>query len=209
MVKITEPMTMITDYIIAIYTVILIFLLLETSVLTSTALWIISLAFLCVGAVLGGTDHGFQDNFTEKTIYRIKQATYLCIGMASLFMLLGTIYSSISNEIVIIVFVAISIIKSMIFIYNIRSKNQFKYVIIEYAPSMVLVLIFKIYSLIVWNDPSSIWIIIGVIISFISAAIQASKFSLHKHFNHNDIYHVVQMIGIYFFYKGILLFTTP
>ncbi|MDH5404685.1 MAG: hypothetical protein OEY49_19440, partial [Candidatus Heimdallarchaeota archaeon] len=178
-------------------------------VLTSTALWIISLAFLCVGAVLGGTDHGFQDNFTEKTIYRIKQATYLCIGMASLFMLLGTIYSSISNEIVIIVFVAISIIKSMIFIYNIRSKNQFKYVIIEYAPSMVLVLIFKIYSLIVWNDPSSIWIIIGVIISFISAAIQASKFSLHKHFNHNDIYHVVQMIGIYFFYKGILLFTTP
>jgi hypothetical protein len=28
---------------------------------------------------------------------------------------------------------------------------------------------------------------------------------LSRHFNHNDLYHVIQLIGLYFFYKGALL----
>jgi hypothetical protein len=28
------------------------------------------------------------------------------------------------------------------------------------------------------------------------------KVSLHQHFNHNDLYHVVQMVGLYGVYRG-------
>jgi Family of unknown function (DUF6962) len=28
---------------------------------------------------------------------------------------------------------------------------------------------------------------------------------LQRHFNHNDLYHVIQMVGMYVFYKGAIL----
>jgi len=51
------------------------------------------------------------------------------------------------------------------------------------------------------------YISIGIIISFIGAGVQASRLGLHQHFNHNDIYHVIQMIGMGFFYHGATLLT--
>jgi len=35
--------------------------------------------------------------------------------------------------------------------------------------------------------------------------LMVNKVSLHQHFNHNDVYHVVQIVGLYFFYKGAVL----
>ena len=33
---------------------------------------------------------------------------------------------------------------------------------------------------------------------------QQSGWSLAEHFNHNDLYHVIQMVGLYCFYRGAL-----
>jgi hypothetical protein len=36
----------------------------------------------------------------------------------------------------------------------------------------------------------------------LAAAVQASGFALHRHFNHNDLYHVVQIAAMVLFYTG-------
>ena len=57
-------------------------------------------------------------------------------------------------------------------------------------------------------DPDGLpkeWIIGGVLVSFGAAGIQQSGIALHQHFNHNDIYHVVQMAGVYLLYRGARL----
>ena len=42
----------------------------------------------------------------------------------------------------------------------------------------------------------------GVAVSFAGAAAQMSGFALHRHFNHNDLYHVIQMLGLWLLFRG-------
>jgi hypothetical protein len=44
-----------------------------------------------------------------------------------------------------------------------------------------------------------------VLVSFLAAGVQFNEIALHQHFNHNDLYHVIQMGGMYLFYRGALV----
>lgn len=48
------------------------------------------------------------------------------------------------------------------------------------------------------------WLKRGLLLTIIGLLIQRGGWGLHEHFNHNDIYHLMQMVGIYFFYRGVL-----
>jgi uncharacterized protein DUF6962 len=41
------------------------------------------------------------------------------------------------------------------------------------------------------------------VVSVIGGAVQASGFDLHPHFNHNDLYHVIQIAAMVLFYRGV------
>lgn len=47
----------------------------------------------------------------------------------------------------------------------------------------------------------------GVMVNFMAAAVQVNGVALHDHFNHNDLDHVIQMGGMYLFYRGALILT--
>ncbi len=49
-----------------------------------------------------------------------------------------------------------------------------------------------------WNGP----ILAGIAVSIAGAAVQASGLRLHEHFNHNDLYHVIQIAAMVLFYRG-------
>lgn len=51
------------------------------------------------------------------------------------------------------------------------------------------------------------WMLGAVAISFVGAAVQMSGLTLHRHFNHNDLFHVLQMIGLYLIFKAGLRMT--
>ena len=51
-----------------------------------------------------------------------------------------------------------------------------------------------------------IWILTGSLVVLAGTWIQQSEISLHKHFNHNDLCHIFFMIGMYFLFRGGLLF---
>jgi hypothetical protein len=48
------------------------------------------------------------------------------------------------------------------------------------------------------------WLKRGLFISLAGVILLVGRLSFHEHFNQNDIYHVVQMFGLYCFYKGAL-----
>ena len=52
---------------------------------------------------------------------------------------------------------------------------------------------------------SAPWMAGGVLVSFMAAAVQVNGVALHAHFTHNDFYHVIQMGGVYLFYRGVLV----
>jgi len=103
------------------------------------------------------------------------------------------------------VFLILAAVQFLGFAILITRSYEYKYVIHDYVPAMAVILALCIYRL---NQPYAIWIIAGILISFAAAGIQLSGFTLHKNFNHNDLYHVIQMIAMYLLYRGGSLLST-
>ena len=56
-----------------------------------------------------------------------------------------------------------------------------------------------------WRKAGHRWLKRGLYVTLAGLAIQQSGWDLHTHFNHNDLYHVVQMAGLYWLYRGARL----
>jgi hypothetical protein len=81
------------------------------------------------------------------------------------------------------------------------NHDDFKYVIYDYTPAMALILILQVIAL-GRGAGGAGWIVAGILLSFAGAGVQQSGFSLHRNFNFNDIFHVIQMVAMYFLYRG-------
>jgi hypothetical protein len=46
------------------------------------------------------------------------------------------------------------------------------------------------------------WLIVGFGATAVGLTLMVQKVSFHQHLNHNDLYHVVQMVGLYGVYRG-------
>jgi hypothetical protein len=79
-------------------------------------------------------------------------------------------------------------------------QDDFRFIIYDYASSMLLLLGLMVLAR--GRNPGAGWIIAGILVSFLAAGIQMSGFTLHPRFNHNDLYHVVQMVAFHAFYLG-------
>jgi hypothetical protein len=49
------------------------------------------------------------------------------------------------------------------------------------------------------------WLRAGLWTSLLGIAIQLSGISIHPEFNHNDLFHCVQTVGLYFLFRGARL----
>jgi hypothetical protein len=207
--KITEPMTMITDYLLGGYIIYLsyqIYLHADSGLLLSSGFFVLAFVSSAIGAFVGGTSHGFKTYFSDRQNIIIWKITLYTIGIGSMTMLIGTVIATIQNSVLAIVLILFAVIKFIIYAWWMIRHDEFMYVILDYAPTMLLIIIIKGVSYFQYEDTSSIWIIAGIVVSFIAAGIQASGKGLHKHLNHNDIFHLVQMPAMYLIYRGVVLF---
>lgn len=87
------------------------------------------------------------------------------------------------------------------------AQDDFRFIIYDYGASMLLLLGLLLAAK--PRRPGTHWIITGLLVAFIAAAIQRSRRSWHRHFNHNDLYHLVQMLAFHFLYTGARRETAP
>ena len=96
----------------------------------------------------------------------------------------------------------IAFLATGVYIYIIIRDSNFANVIRFYAPAMIIVFLLILYLYMDGDHPGSGYFLLGLIITLVGAVVQQSGFTIHKHFNHNDLYHVIQMVGIWYIYKG-------
>mgnify|MGYP001591869940 CR=1 FL=1 len=203
-VIITEPVTMVTDYVLGImglYFAISLHRLNRERAQNSVRLWMWSFAFLSAAAFFGGTSHGFGESLSALSKALIWKCTVMSVGMAGLLMPLGTITSTLSNPARRWTSAAF-ILKFFAYAAWMMRHDKFLFVVCDYAPSMLAVMILQIYAARKYGAESARWLIGGVLVTFGAAAVQAAQIRLHEHFNHNDLYHVIQMSALYLFYRG-------
>jgi hypothetical protein len=201
---ITEPTTMLTDYVLAALCWVLawrLFALGGKHGRVSTRLWAAALAATGFAALAGGTSHGFALLIGKTTHAALWKATVYAIGLASLFLVAAAAWASLTGYLR-RGLRTLAALKFIIYAAWMTSHDEFRYVVYDYVPAMVAVLLLQAWAGYRYHAASAKWIIAGVVVSFLGAGIQQSGFTLDRHFNHNDLYHVIQMGAVVLFYRG-------
>ena len=183
---------MLTDYALAGVTAVLCFFILKGNRSVSARLWALAFAALVVAATLGGTFHGFQ-------IEGLWKPTVLVMGLASFGMLAGSAWTTTTGNVRRALVIAAAL-KLVLYEAWMLGHDEFIFVVADTASAMFAVAALHLLAL---DNPASRRVLGGVAISLIAAGIQAGRVALHEHFNHNDLYHVVQIVAMLLYYAGV------
>ena len=93
-------------------------------------------------------------------------------------------------------------LKLVVYWINVTRRPEFRVAAADYGGALAILLAGTVYAVVRWHLPGSTWLIAGVAVSVVAAVIQARRIAPHRHFNHNDLFHVVQMAALYLFYRG-------
>jgi uncharacterized membrane protein len=197
---IAEPTTMLTDYALAGVTGWLAYSLFRAREdQRARSLWALAFAALALAAALGGTWHGFAPAFSGIAALLGWKATVLCVGIASFGMLAGSAISTTAGNVRNLLLV-IAAVKLAVYSGWMAGHSEYIYVIVDTGTALVLIAALHLWP--AFRDRASRWILAGVGVSVLAAGVQASGFALHRHFNHNDLYHVIQIVAMILFYAG-------
>jgi hypothetical protein len=197
---IAEPTTLLTDYALAGVTAWLALSLFRAREgQRARSLWALAFAALALAAALGGTWHGFAPALAEIAVILVWKATLLCVGVASFGMLAGSAIAATAGN-ARKSLLAVAAAKLAVYSGWMVGHSEYIYVIMDTGSALVLIAVLHLWS--AARDRASRWILAGVGVSVLAAGVQASGFALHRNFNHNDLYHVIQIVAMILFYAG-------
>ena len=203
----TEPITMLTDYVLGVLALAFGYGMLCKNRIDgqlARSLWAYAFLSLSLSALVGGTYHGFQwqDNHGDL----LWKATTLSMGFTSLFMTASVVYANCGGRMR-RSWLVIAGIKFLIYLGLVMTRDDFLLVIADYGSVMLAILVIALIQIFRRTRPEAPWLAAGVGVSLIAAGVQASDISLHERFNHNDLFHVIQIPALYLFLRGGLLLT--
>ena len=146
---ISEPATLITDYVVAVFSTAFGILLLRARTHRGTLLWGIGFLTLAGAGLTGGSFHGFRLMMSDGAHRSLWNLTCLLIGASAGFMISAALCSSLPR-----------------------------------------------------NGRNTQWLAAGLTLSIAGLVIQQGHFAIDPNFNHNDLYHCVQTVALFCFYRG-------
>ena len=198
---IQEPMTLLTDYALGSLCVFLALRLCRGGPEASRAHWALAFFGSAAAAFLGGTHHGFILWLNESVAALLWKATLLSIGLAAYCAMVATAQSRLPSRWVRPVRIVAGV-KLCAYAGVVLSTDAFLTAILDYSVAFGFVVAVYGAAWIRRGDEAARWVVGGVLTSFLAAGIQAAGIAPHPQFNHNDLYHVVQMVGMWLLYEG-------
>jgi hypothetical protein len=182
--RLSEPVTLLTDYALGAVSAYL-----GVRLFRFSRYWALAFLALALAAFLGGTWHGLvQSDLLWK-------ATLLSVGVASFGMVAGSAKKTLSENASRILSMLAGA-KMLVYSGWMLVHDDFIWVIADTASALAIV-----GALHLWKRNG--WMLAGVGVSVAAALAQASGVALHRHFNHNDLYHVIQIAAMLLLYQGL------
>ena len=202
--SLTEPTTMLTDYALGALCLWLGWKLYGLAAFqrkTAVMLWAGAFFSTSLASFVGGTFHGFTSILSDSILAGLWKVTVYLTGFSSFFLLSAVLVAGLPPPVRRWA-LALSSLKLVVYLAWMVIHDDFLFVVYDYGSSMILILIFQVRALYKLQSSAAGWIVGGILLSFVGATIQQSGFSLHEHFNHNDLFHIVQMVAFYLLYRG-------
>ena len=201
---VTEPMTVATNAVLAVLAFVFAVRLAYRSAGEGSAAtgWLAAAMFATgcaavIGALAHGTDPTSDTRLRERS-WRAALYTTGFIGAASVASVAFFAGQGITRTAIL----AFAGIKLLVFIRRAARQPEFRIAAADYGAALAIVLVGAVYEASQRRAPGMAWLIVGVLVSLVAWIVQARKLALHRHFNHNDLYHVIQMGALYAFARG-------
>ncbi len=203
--QINEPTTVVTDIILGGQTLLYAILLQRgnTTGQRSVRSWSAMMAAVSVAAFAGAVSHALYYDSAVNWVGWLRNAAWKLVGLSTAvgsgLMLVAVIFNTIPTGRRALFIIAAGA-KSVIFAVVAWFSGNYLYTIIDYGLSMLIVLAVQIRQ---WRSAAAApWLAAGIIVSLVAAGLQRSGITLHKNFNYNDIYHLVQIAAFHLLYEG-------
>ena len=202
---VTEPTTVATNVVLAGLAFVFAARLASRSAAESSAAggWL-AVAFLATGlaALIGALAHGtdpardeaLRERFWRGALYATGLIGAATVASAAFFAARGSARTAI---------LALAAIKLGVFLYRVARQPEFRIAAADYGGALAIVLVGAAYEMLRRRAPGMAWLIAGVLVSLVAGIVQARRLALHRHFNHNDLYHVIQIAAMALFYRGL------
>ena len=201
---VTEPMTVATNAILAVlafaFAARLAYGLAQER--SSATGWLAAaMAFTGIAALIGALAHGtdpardaaLRDRFWRGALYTTGFIGAASVASVAFFAARGSARTAL---------LALAAMKLVVFVLRVRRQPEFRIAAADYGAALAIVLVGAAYEVVQRRAPGMAWLIAGVLVSLVAGLVQARRLALHRQFNHNDLYHVIQMAALYVFYRG-------
>ena len=201
---ISEPATLVTDYLLAGVSLVLGWDLLRrgrSDPQKSRRFWGGALVVLGFAAFAGGTWHGLVNALGMRPAAVLWKSTMGLIGVADLLMLCGSIAAAIPRRWQGTAMAA-ALAKFAVYAVIVTTHDEYRYVVFDSIVSFLTILAIHALPGSLRNEPGARFILAGLCLSFVAAAVQFFRIAPHPRFNHNDLYHLIQAGAIVTLYRG-------
>jgi hypothetical protein len=196
-------MTMATDYVLAASVVWLGLRLLGPEGGWPRRLWAIAYVVGGATAALGGTVHGFPDAFSLPTRALLWDLIESGIATAALALLAGTAAAALGGLALRLFLLALAARAVADLVAG--ASGDFVFAIEDGVAALLGVLGFGLYGLL-RGQPEARFLLAGVLVCLGGACVQIGHLVPHRLFNHNDLFHVVVVIGACLLFQAVRRF---
>lgn len=196
-----EPATLITDYLLAALTLALGWRLRRGEPPLARRWFARTLLLSALSAFVGGSYHGLAPNFAADIAAIWWRAVLIVLSFVSAALALSWMHEiapPIHHRWVRLVIV----LKLVVFVMIALIKPAFLIAIADYGIALMAWLVAALLLRRPWRG----WMLTAIGLSAAAAAIKQLRFSPSPHFNHNDLFHVVQGVAFIAFYRAGRLF---
>jgi len=154
-----------------------------------------------VASAFGAASHGIDPETGREQRERCWRASLYCLGFASAATIASvacfTARGSIRTTILVV-----AGLKLLAYLVSVARRPTFRVVAADHVGTLVVLLAGALYAIARWRAPGMGWLVAGVAVSLVALLVQVRRIAFHRHFNHNDLYHVIDMVALYVFFRG-------
>ncbi|MEZ5333061.1 MAG: hypothetical protein R2991_13650 [Thermoanaerobaculia bacterium] len=162
-------------------------------------LWAAALGAIAAGAALGGSSHALGG---AEEVDWLWNATMISIGAAACLLGLAATRAFVRSPARRRASAGLLCLIFLVYVWWVLRHPDFQWAVLDYGATLTVLLG---ASAVLWwrrREPSTPWTAAAILVSFLAAAIQQLELAPHPRFNHNDLYHLVQAVGLWLFYRA-------
>ena len=204
--SVTELTTAATDLLLALVALVCIYLLQSRLKVTARLLcWIVIFSCLVVAAFFGAIAHGIE--LTDQIKNSLWMLIYLSLALLVSMFVVAVCHDVFGLDAAKRLFIPAALIAIAFFVYATQFSSSFLPFIIYEVVAMLVALLGYVW-LLARGFLGAHWFVAGIVLTIVAAAIQATQaltFSFIWAFDHNGVYHLLQLIAVLMLCRGVMV----